>query len=202
MIFSRASEYAIQAMLYLAKLHAVKGDGFVRIQTKEIADAHDMPYHFLAKIVQDLVKADLVHSTKGPKGGIALAHDADQISILEIVRSVGSIAYVTECVVGYEKCNAETPCPMHYEWENIRYTIFQLIREKTLSDLIGNTEFRGGRLLVSKHDSSVPPVAGEIEKAMPNRVMGKAPMRKVAAKKIVAKKLSAAKPTQSKSKAK
>ncbi len=148
MIFSRASEYAIQAMLYLAKRERM--DGKKLIQTREIAESHSIPYHFLAKIVQDLAKADLVVSLKGPSGGIGLAHDSRQITVLEIVRSVDSIQYVTDCVVGYEKCDADSPCPLHFEWEKIRNVIFNLIREKTLHDLVENTEFSNGRLLVSK----------------------------------------------------
>ncbi len=147
MIFSRASEYAIQAMLYLAKRESLEGKKL--IQTREIAEAHNIPYHFLAKIVQDLAKADLIVSLKGPSGGIGLAHEAQEISVLEVVRSVDNIQYVTDCVVGYEKCSSESPCPMHYEWEKIRNIIFNLIREKNLRDLIANTEFTNGRLLVS-----------------------------------------------------
>ncbi|MBX7156141.1 MAG: Rrf2 family transcriptional regulator [Candidatus Kapaibacterium sp.] len=151
MIFSRASEYAIQAMLYLAKHHQSSGKKL--IQTKEIAESHDIPYHFLAKIVQDLAKADLLSSSKGPSGGVALAHPPEEISVLDIVRSVDNIQYVTDCVVGYEKCSGDTPCPLHHEWEKIRATIYQLIRDKKLADLIQNTEFRNGRLLVSNHAS-------------------------------------------------
>ncbi len=147
MIFSRASEYAIQAMLYLAKREMM--DGKKLIQTREIAESHTIPYHFLAKIVQDLAKADLIVSLKGPSGGIGLAHDSKEISVLEIVRSVDNIQYVTDCVVGYEKCSSESPCPLHYEWEKIRNVIFNLIREKTLRELVENTEFANGRLLVS-----------------------------------------------------
>ncbi|MFM7774083.1 MAG: RrF2 family transcriptional regulator [Candidatus Kapaibacterium sp.] len=145
MIFSRASEYAIQAMLYLAKRTVSEGKKVV--QTREIADAHGIPYHFLAKIVQDLAKADLIISLKGPNGGIGLAHSASNITVLEIVRSVDNIQYVTDCVVGYDKCNSENPCPLHHDWEKIREIIFNLIREKKLADLIDDTEFVNGRLL-------------------------------------------------------
>ncbi len=148
MIFSRASEYAIQAMLYLAKRELM--DGKKLIQTREIAESHAIPYHFLAKIVQDLAKADLIVSLKGPSGGIGLAHDSKEISVLEIVRSVDNIQYVTDCVVGYEKCSADSPCPLHFEWEKIRNVIFNLIREKTLRELVEDTEFSNGRLLVSR----------------------------------------------------
>ena len=163
MIFSRASEYAIQAMLYLAK--RTESEGKKLIQTREIADAHSIPYHFLAKIVQDLAKADLIMSLKGPNGGIGLAHPASNITVLEVVRSVDNIQYVTDCVVGYDKCNAENPCPLHHDWEKIREIIFKLIREKKLSDLVDNTEFVNGRLLRVRVPGAEPaPAAKKISK--------------------------------------
>lgn len=146
MIFSRASEYAIQAMLYLSKFRDTNGEKL--LQTKEIAEAHDIPYHFLAKIIQDLAKNGLIVSSKGPNGGIGLSRPAKEISVLDIVHAVDNIQYVSECVVGYEKCNSETPCPLHHSWSNIRVTILQLIKEKNLEDLIQNSEFVNGRLLV------------------------------------------------------
>ena len=146
MIFSRASEYAIQAMLYLAKRSSSEGKKV--IQTREIADAHGIPYHFLAKIVQDLAKADLIMSIKGPNGGIGLAHPAGEISVLEVVRSVDNIQYVTDCVVGYDKCSSDNPCPLHHDWEKIREIIFNLIRERKLADLVEHAEFVNGRLLL------------------------------------------------------
>jgi Rrf2 family protein len=163
MIFSRASEYAIQAMLYLAKRwldetkSAKKSEtnrarhGF--IQTKEIADAHGMPYYFLAKLVQDLTRAGLVASTKGPGGGIRLARDPREITVLDVARSVDNLQYVTDCVIGYEKCSPDHPCPLHYEWEKIRQRIFDVIRDRTLADLVANATFEDGRLMAPRRES-------------------------------------------------
>lgn len=162
MIFSRASEYAIQAMLYLAKrwLDEDKSkDASSRIrhryiQTKEIADAHNMPYYFLAKLVQDLTHAGLVTSTKGPGGGIRLARDPNEITVLDVARSVDNLQYVTDCVIGYEKCSPDHPCPLHYDWEKIRQRIFDIIRDKTLAELVKDATFVDGRLMAQHRESS------------------------------------------------
>jgi Rrf2 family protein len=164
MIFSRASEYAIQAMLYLAKRwmdeakskNNKSGSSHTRhgyIQTKEIADAHNMPYYFLAKLVQDLTRAGLVSSTKGPGGGIRLARDPNQITVLDVARSVDNLQYVTDCVIGYEKCSPDHPCPLHHEWEKIRQRIFEIIREKTLAELVKDASFVDGRLMAQRRDA-------------------------------------------------
>jgi Rrf2 family iron-sulfur cluster assembly transcriptional regulator len=159
MIFSRASEYAIQAMLYLAKRwlderkEKAQANNRVRhgyIQTKEIADAHGMPYYFLAKLVQDLTRAGLVTSTKGPGGGIRLARDPSKITVLDVARSVDNLQYVTDCVIGYEKCSPDHPCPLHHDWEKIRARIFEVIRDKTLADLVKDATFQDGRLMAPR----------------------------------------------------
>jgi len=156
MIFSRASEYAIQAMLYLAKrwlderkekTSANNRTHHRYIQTREIADAHGMPYYFLAKLVQDLTRAGLVSSIKGPGGGIRLARDPNKVTILDVARSVDNLQYVTDCVIGYEKCSPDHPCPLHHDWEQIRARIYEIIRDKTLADLVMNATFQDGRLM-------------------------------------------------------
>ncbi|MCS7302433.1 MAG: Rrf2 family transcriptional regulator, partial [Candidatus Kapabacteria bacterium] len=121
------------------------------IQTKEIAEAHGIPYYFLAKLVQDLTRAGLISSIKGPGGGIRLARDPKQITVLDVARSVDNLQYVTDCVIGYEKCSPDHPCPLHYEWEKIRQRIFEIIRDRTLADLVADATFQNGRLMAPHH---------------------------------------------------
>ncbi len=74
-LFSRQCEYAIKAVVYLA----VKKDG-ERVATNELTRRLNIPYHFVAKILQNLTKKGLLRSTKGPRGGFSLALPADEIS--------------------------------------------------------------------------------------------------------------------------
>lgn len=64
LIFSRQCEYALQAVLYLA----LRPEGEMT-SIKEMTDKLGIPYHFLAKILQDLSKKGLLSSLKGPTGG-------------------------------------------------------------------------------------------------------------------------------------
>lgn len=66
-MFSKACTYAIRAALYLA----VHAGPQARLGVKEIAEALDVPKHFLAKILQQLVRNNLVSSVKGPSGGFS-----------------------------------------------------------------------------------------------------------------------------------
>lgn len=157
MIFSRASEFAIQVVLYLAKHwldEEKQGQKHSFIQTKEIAEAHGLPYYYLAKLIQDLVKVGIVTSSKGPGGGIRLARSPHEITVLDVARSVDNLQYVTDCVIGYEKCDPDHPCPLHYEWEKIRHRIFHIIRDRTIADVVSNAIFRDGRLMGPLREST------------------------------------------------
>ena len=83
MLYSKSSEYAIQAMVYLAEVKSKEP-----VLTKNIAKEYNIPYQFLAKIVQTLVKHRLVKATRGRTGGINLYQDASKIYLSQIVDAI------------------------------------------------------------------------------------------------------------------
>jgi len=131
MIFSRACEYAIQAVLYLARQ---KNDSFVSI--KEIADKTDISFHFLGKILQKLTQQGLLNSYKGPRGGVSLAKPAQKITPLDIVEAIDGLDFCYKCVVGLPECNEQHPCDLHYKWSQIRQDICDMLSGKSIAELI------------------------------------------------------------------
>jgi Rrf2 family protein len=75
------TEYAIRALLTLAASD-------VSVSAEHLAQEQDLPAKFLGAILSDLRRGGLVTSQRGPEGGFKLAHDADQISIADVVRVV------------------------------------------------------------------------------------------------------------------
>ena len=65
MLLSRSAEYGLRAALYLASLEP---SGFVSI--RDISDHLGLSFHFLTKIFQKLTRAGLLHSYRGPNGGV------------------------------------------------------------------------------------------------------------------------------------
>jgi len=80
---SARTDYAVRAMLAIAADHPqlVKAAG--------LASAQDIPLSFLQGILLDLRRAGLLHPPRGVDGGYALARPADDITIGDVVRSVG-----------------------------------------------------------------------------------------------------------------
>ena len=80
---SRSTGYALLAAGYIAK-H--QGKGVILSQT--ISKEYDIPLEYLLKILQQLVRANVLRSKRGPRGGFSLAKPASKISMLEIIEAV------------------------------------------------------------------------------------------------------------------
>ena len=131
MIYSRSSEYAIRAFVHLAQVP----DGRYAM-VKNIAEAEDIPAHFLAKILQQLARKGLLRSSKGPTGGFALRVDAEDIRLLDIVEALDGLAPYQQCASGLAECNDDMPCSMHDSWVALRTRIIDYLERNTIADLV------------------------------------------------------------------
>lgn len=83
MRISRSTGYALLAAGYIAKN---QGDGIILSQS--ISKKYNIPLEYLLKILQQLVRANILRSKRGPRGGFKLAKTPKQISMLEIIEAV------------------------------------------------------------------------------------------------------------------
>ena len=141
-MFSRACEYAFQAVLYIT-VHTNNG---VRVGVKEIADAQNIPLPFLSKILQKLVKAKILTSTKGPRGGFALNDTPDKITLLHIVDVIDGLKIFERCGIGLKHCSDSAPCPIHQEFMLVKSDIRMLLSTKTLESLA--KDFKKGKFVL------------------------------------------------------
>lgn len=129
-LFSKHCEYALQAITYIAMKPARSATSI-----KELASRLDIPYHFLAKILQDLKAKGLLFSQKGPSGGFGLAKQARAITLLHVVDAIDGLDFSNRCVMGFTHCNDETPCAAHTHWGNIRKGIYAMLAERNLYEV-------------------------------------------------------------------
>lgn len=118
MIFSRTSQYAIQALIYLA----LQPNG-QRVLSREIADNLGVPSAYLAKILQHMSKEELLHSWRGRHGGFSLREGAENTSLLDIVLLIEGSRVDRECLLGLKACTDETACPLHRKWKPVKQEI-------------------------------------------------------------------------------
>lgn len=122
-MFTKSCQYAIRAVIYMTGQQAnAKNMG-----VKEIADALQVPQQFLAKILQQLSKHNLISSVKGPNGGFYLGEANAHVSLLDIVECIDGKGALTSCILGMPTCSSEHPCPLHHHFygsrEGLRATL-------------------------------------------------------------------------------
>ena len=135
-MFSRSCEYALQSILYIA-LHSKKGNA---IGLKEISESQKVPLHFLAKILQQLVKQRILNSVKGRNGGFTLRISPEKLQLLKIVETIDGLDIFERCGIGLKKCSDKTPCPIHIEYKIVKERIKNMLTEKTLAELCQDVE--------------------------------------------------------------
>lgn len=134
-IFSRQCEYALQAVVYLAKKPNEE-----KTTLKEISSRLKIPHHFIGKILQDLTYKGLLTSLKGPTGGFGLARSAKNISLFNIVEAIDGTSLFNACVMGFSECGGKNPCSVHNQWERQKDGIYKMLVNKSIYDMVADME--------------------------------------------------------------
>lgn len=129
-LFSRQCEYALQAVMFLA----LKPDG-ERTSIRELTKKVQIPYHFLAKILQDLTYKGLLVSQKGPTGGFALAKSAKEITLFDIVDAIDGSGFMQNCILGFPECSGKSPCAVHEQWGAMREELRVVLASKNIAQM-------------------------------------------------------------------
>ncbi len=129
-MLSKTCIYGIRATLYVATQNTDK-----YLPINQIADALDISFHFLTKILQLLTQKDIMKSYRGPNGGIALAKAPEDIFISDIIKAIDGDDLFKECILGLPGCGELKPCPMHDEWGNIRAQITYMFSKTSVKEM-------------------------------------------------------------------
>ena len=82
MMISTTAHYGLLAAAYIAE-HADEGC----VMASTISKEYDIPLEYLFKVLQQMVRVNILRSKRGPKGGFTLARPAKEITLLEIVEA-------------------------------------------------------------------------------------------------------------------
>jgi len=135
-MLSHTSKYAIRALIYL-ELYSNPGR---KAGIKEISGALGIPYPFLGKILQMLVKHNFLNSAKGPNGGFYLKHSAMDIALMEVIELFDGKDSFETCVIRNSTCNHDKPCSMHHKMAPLWNEMRRVFATETIADLV--SEFR------------------------------------------------------------
>lgn len=130
MQITRQADYAVRAMLFLAKLEPTQ-----RAATSQIAEVQKIPPSFLAKIISQLSIAGLIHTSRGARGGVLLSRPAASISLLEVVEAIDGPISLNECTLTPDICEFSESCPMHKIWCETQDELVKKLRTTTFGSL-------------------------------------------------------------------
>jgi Rrf2 family protein len=132
MQLTRSADYAVRAMLDIAE-KKVEEEG--RARTHMVAQRQDIPPALLAKLVPLLVRAGLLDSQRGARGGLALARPASAISMLEIVEAIEGPIAINRCTATPVQCDKLNQCSVHPIWQKAQDYLVELLKTTSLEDL-------------------------------------------------------------------
>lgn len=130
MRITREGDYGIRSVLYLAR-QPFKKVSFVN----EISEDYKIPRSFLAKILQKLVKARIVRSYRGVKGGFSLARSPREISVLDVLEAIEGKLSVNLCIADKKKCNFSRNCPVHFVWQTVQSRVTDALKKSNFDEL-------------------------------------------------------------------
>jgi Rrf2 family protein len=134
MQITRQADYAVRAVLYLARMEPTQ-----RAATSQVAQEQHIPPSFLAKIISQLSIAGLLHTSRGARGGVTLAREPKDVTLLEVIEAIDGPIMLNECVSENSVCTFDDECPLRPVWceaqeelvNRLKNTNFQALLEQS-----------------------------------------------------------------------
>lgn len=130
MVLSRTSQYAVQALIYIAT--QPPGEP---VLNRDIADRLNVPAAYLAKILQNLCKQGVLDSFRGRLGGFCLREGMHRTTLMQVLVLTEGPDFTKNCILGLKECSDATACPMHFKWIPVKKKILSLLNEMNLDEL-------------------------------------------------------------------
>jgi len=127
---SKKADYALLAMRHLAA-NADRGS----VSARELAEAYDIPSELLAKVLQKLVRAGLLVSHQGIRGGYGLGRAASAMSVADVIQAVDGPLTVTACSEDDHSCDQYTKCNIRDPLWRIKDRIVSALAATSVAEL-------------------------------------------------------------------
>ena len=131
MQITRQADYAVRAVLYLSRMGNTQ-----RAATSTVAQEQRIPPSFLAKIISQLSIAGLLHTSRGARGGVTLAREPKDISLLEVVEAIDGPIQLNECVGDDSLCAFDDDCPLRPVWCEAQEELIKRLKGTNFAQLL------------------------------------------------------------------
>jgi Rrf2 family protein len=134
MRLSTKSRYGLRALFDMA-YHA----GTLPAQIKDISRRQNISPRYLEQIFQDLKKAGLLRSRRGPQGGYFLARKPHEITVMDIINATEGEMALVDCVKTGKKskkgCEFDNQCITQQVWAEASRKLNEYLGTVTIKDL-------------------------------------------------------------------
>jgi Rrf2 family protein len=130
-MISATAEHAVRAVLFLARHESARA-----LSADAIAAELGAPRNYLAKTLNALAKAGIVHSARGAAGGFTLAISPDKLTIARVISPFDDHARTPACLLKNRACDPLNPCAVHARWTAIVGHASSQFEKTTVADLL------------------------------------------------------------------
>lgn len=130
MKFSTSNEYAVHALVYVARTQA-RGP----VQLAEVARAIKVPESYLRKVFQLLARRGIVATQRGAKGGVTLARDAGSVTLRDVVEAVDGSVPSWTCLKVQRGCSVTEVCPVKSAFDEAGRRMAEVLEATSIGDL-------------------------------------------------------------------
>jgi Rrf2 family protein len=130
-MLSYTCKTGVKAVVFLA----TKLEGEEKTSLKEISEYIGASEHTVGKMLQKLVKQDVIKSSKGPTGGFFISARQLKQPLIKIVEALDGNNAFKECGLGLSRCSSTHPCPIHNEYKEARSILEKIFKTKTIEDV-------------------------------------------------------------------
>ncbi len=127
---SRRLDYGVQLMVALAN-----EDPTTPKPTAKLAESLNIPLPFLHQIGHTLMQAGLIKASPGPRGGLRLNQEPEEITLLKIAESLEGPVCLNNCLSNGEECDKNEDCSSKDIWGYLQTQIVEYLENVSLASL-------------------------------------------------------------------
>lgn len=130
---TRAADYAMRAMIYLARQEVGKLSNI-----KNIAEQEKVPEKFMRKLIHILHKSGYIESERGKYGGVRLLKRPEFITILDVYEAIEGPIAINICLKGPDLCDFQDTCSVCGVWQQAQDAFVKVLKQHTLKEMADN----------------------------------------------------------------
>jgi Rrf2 family protein len=129
MDISRRTYYAIRLIAALVEANKP-------LSVREAAEMQEVPYAFARSIQHDMVRSGLIRSIRGAHGGMVLARESSELTLLDLIEAVQGPVSVSVCANEKGWCSRDTHCQFHKVWEGANGMLMEYVSSINVKKLL------------------------------------------------------------------